>query len=323
MLAALLFAPTLLLVGIFVYGFIGFTAVVSVSQGYSPLNENLSATPGILDNYAALMQLPRFQMDLRNILIFTVGVLFFAVVLGLFLAVLLFNAGRGAGFFRSVFMLPYALSFVVTGVVWRWIFTPETGVNLLLQYSGISGLYERATGEPLKPDWITSPEVAGNLNAVLEAAFPSLADVLHAQLGIPLAMIPVIFAATWQLSGFAMGIFLAGMGAIPQEVYEAAETDGANSWQSFFRITLPLLRPSIVVTVVLLAHVALKSFDLIYSMVGTGPGFATDVPAIFVYDQMFRALNYNTGAAASLVMLVLVAVFVMPYLIRTFGKEDS
>lgn len=319
----LLFAPTLAVVAIFVYFFIAFSVRVSVSAAYTPLNPDLTTTPNLLDNYGQLMSEQRFQADLRNIIIFTVLLLVLATAGGLFLAVLVHNTARAAGFFRSVYLLPYALSFIVTGVVWRWIFTPQTGVNLLLEYSGISGLYEQATGQPLQPDWITSPDVVGDLNSVIAGIWPDAADFIQVQLGIPVALIPVIIAATWQLAGFAMAMFLAGLGSVPDEVLEAAKVDGANAWQTFWRVTFPLLRPTMVIVLVLLGHIALRSFDLVYSMVGSGPGFATDVPGIYVYDQMFRALNYNMGAAASIVMLVLVAAIVVPYLWKTYAKEES
>ncbi|RQP12225.1 MAG: sugar ABC transporter permease [Microbacteriaceae bacterium] len=322
-LAAALFAPTLLVVGIFVYGFIAFTLRVSVSKDYNPLNRDLTATPGLLDNYAELMATPRFQASLRNIIIFTIAVLVVSVVVGMVLALIVDKTVRASGLFRSIYLLPYALSFIVTGVVWRWIFTPETGINLLLQASGVSGLYQSVTGEPLKPGWITDPTVAGSVNDLIAAVFPGAADFLQAQLGIPLALIPVVVAASWQLSGFAMAMFLAGLGGIPEEIKEASRVDGAGAWRGFWNITFPLLRPTIVIALVLLGHVALKSFDLFYAMVGSGPGFATDIPGIFVYDQMFRALNYNIGAAASIVMLVLVSVVVVPYLARTYAREDA
>lgn len=322
-LAAVLFAPTLLIVGVFVYGFIAFTLRVSVAKAYSPLTPDLTPTKNLLDNYATLMATPRFQADLRNIIIFTVVLLVIAMVLGMVLALLVNRVVRAAGFFRSIFLLPYALSFIVTGVVWRWIFTPGTGVNLLLQYSGFADLYKSVTGEKLDPGWITDPHVAGSVNGLLTALFPGTADFLQAQLGIPIALIPVIIAAAWQLSGFAMAMVLAGLGTIPEEIVEASQVDGAGPWRSFWHVTFPLLRPTIVIALVLLGHVALKSFDLFYAMVGSGPGFATDIPGIFVYDQMFRALNYNSGAAASIVMLVLVSLIVVPYLARTYAKEDS
>lgn len=321
--AAVLFAPSLAVVGIFVYGFIGFSIRVSVAARYTALNPDLSTTPGLLDNYGELLSNQRFQADLRNIVILTVGILMSAIVLGMCLALLVHATARASGLFRSVFLLPYALSFIVTGVVWRWLFTPGTGVNRLLEISGLSHAYEALTGQALAPGWITDPSVVGDLGKVIGALFPSFTSVVQTQLGIPVAIIPVVLAASWQTAGFAMALFLAGLGAIPDEVTEAARVDGAGGIRLFWSITLPMLKGTIVVTVVLLTHTALKSFDLVYSMVGTGPGFATDVPGIFVYDQMFRALHYNTGAAASVVMLVLVSLIVVPYLARNFAKEEN
>lgn len=320
---SLLFAPTLLIIGIFVYGFIGYTVRVSVSQKFTPLKPDLTATPGLLDNYSTLMATPRFQADLRNIVIFTILLLLLATAVGLFLAYLIHNVAKASGLFRSVFLLPYALSFVVTGVIWRWIFTPQTGINLLLQNSGISDLYKGITGQALRPDWITDPNVVGSVNGLLGAMWPEAGHFFQVQLGIPLALIPVIIAATWQLAGFAMALYLAGMGSVSEEILEAAKVDGANGWQTFWAITFPLLKGTTVIVLVLLGHIALRSFDLVYAMVGSGPGFATDVPGIFVYEQMFRALQYNMGAAASLVMLVLVGIIVVPYLLRTYAREDS
>lgn len=322
-LAAALFAPSLVVVGIFVYGFLAFTLRVSVADSYSPLNPDLASTPKLLDNYATLLKTPRFQADLRNIVLFTVSLLVLAMLIGSGLALLVNRVVRASGLFRSIFLLPYALSFIVTGVVWRWLFTPGTGVNLLLQYSGVSAAYQAATGMPLQPGWITDPHVALSVNDVLTGLFPGTAAVLQTQLGVPMALIPVVIAATWQLAGFAMAMVLAGLGGIPEEVVEAAQVDGAGPWRQFWNITFPLLRPTIVIALVLLGHIALKSFDLFYAMVGSGPGFATDIPGIFVYDQMFRALNYNLGAAASMVMLLLVCAIVVPYLARTYAREDS
>jgi glucose/mannose transport system permease protein len=130
------------------------------------------------------------------------------------------------------------------------------------------------------------------------------------------AMIPVAIAASWQLSGFAMAMFLAGLGTISPEVREAAALDGATDWRLYKDIIIPLLNPITISVLVILTHVSLKIFDLIYAMSGKGPGFATDVPGIFVYEMIFRAQRYNLGAAAAIVMLVAVAIVIVPYLAR-------
>ena len=153
------------------------------------------------------------------------------------------------------------------------------------------------------------------VNGALEKVFP-WADALSVKLGIPLALIPIVIAATWQLSGFAMAMYLAGLGTIPGEVKEAALIDGASDWRAYRDIIIPLLKPITISTMIILGHVSLKIFDLIYAMSGKGPGFATDVPGIFVYDKMFGAQQYNLGSAASIVMLVLVSIVIVPYLWR-------
>jgi len=302
--------PTLGVCFCAIYGFIGYSARVSVSRWQGLLPDLRPADPpyGV---YTRMLATPRFQADLRNIVIFTVLFLALAVAVGLGLALLVHNTLVARGFFRSVFLLPYALSFIVTGVVWRWIFTPSTGANLLLSAVGIRP----------GPGWITDPTVAGNLTPALEKVIPG-SDVIQVQLGIPLAVIPVVIAAAWQLGGFAMANFLAALGTVPPELREAASIDGAGAFQYYRRIVLPWLRPMIVVVLVLLGHVALKCFDLVYAMVGTGPGFATDVPGLFVFDQTFRAGKYNTGAAASMVMLIAVTAVVLPYLYRSYVKEQ-
>ncbi|WP_142213132.1 carbohydrate ABC transporter permease [Streptomyces sp. SLBN-118] len=316
-----LVAPSFIGVGIFVYGFIAFTVFISTTERWNPFNHDTTVRDGVLGNYSDLFATPRFQADLRNTVVFTLLFLFVSVAVGMALALLVHHVVVGRAFFRSVFLFPYALSFIVTGVVWRWIFTPQTGVNLLLRATGVSSAYQSLTGKPLQPDWITDPDVVGQLNGVMEALIPG-GTYLHAKMGIPLALIPVVIAAAWQLGGFAMAMYLAGLAAIPDEVREAAMMDGAGPLQTYRKVILPMLRPVTVTTVVILGHVSLKIFDLVYAMAGSGVGFSTDVPGIFVYEQMFRALRYNLGGAASIVMLLLVCAVVVPYLARTYTRED-
>jgi glucose/mannose transport system permease protein len=243
------------------------------------------------------------------------------VIAGFFIALAVHNMGRSKGFFRGVFLLPYALSFIVTGVVWRWLFNPDSGVNLFLQYSGVAAAYKSIKGEELRPEWLTSATTLGDVSALLEKIIPG-GTFIQVQMGIPLALIPVIIATAWQLLGFAMAMFLAGLVSIPDELREASMMDGAKGSRYYRSIALPMLAPIAITTLVILTHVALKIFDLIYAMAGSGIGFATDMPGIFVYESMYKALKYNTGAAASIVMLAIVCVIVVPYLIHT-NKETK
>jgi glucose/mannose transport system permease protein len=310
----MLLAPSAVAVFVFVYGFIGYTFYVSLTNWKSAKPDMTIRQPfGAM--YGDLFAQTRFQIDLRNTVVFTAAFLLMAVLGGLALAILLDRHIKGSGFFRSVFLFPYALSFITTGVAWSWIFNPETGVNLLINATGANELLEAFGVGPLKPGWITDPTIAWQLNAPIAAVFPPAAE-WSLKLGVPLAMIPVAIAAAWQLSGFAMAMFLAGLGTISNEVREAAALDGASDWRLYKDVIIPLLNPITVSVLIILTHVSLKIFDLVFAMSGKGPGFATDVPGIFVYAMIFRAQRYNLGAAASIVMLAGVAAVIVPYLAR-------
>lgn len=317
----LLLLPSFIVIAIFVYFFISTTLYISLSN-WRTLKRDLTLREPVYQTYVDMFTMPRFQADLRNTVVFTVLFMTLAIVLGLSLAILLDRKIFAGTVFRNVFLFPYALSFVVTGVAWRWIFNPETGINLFFQILGINSLLTQLGIEPLKPGWITSPEVVLQVNDALARVWPAAAN-LQVKLGIPLALIPVAIAATWQLSGFVMAMYLGGMATISNDVREAARIDGASEWQIYRRVIIPILKPVTVSVAVILLHVSLKIFDLVFTMSGVGPGFATDVPAIFVFEMMFKATRYNLGSAASIMMLVLVGLVIVPYLASTLREEAS
>jgi glucose/mannose transport system permease protein len=248
-------------------------------------------------------------------------VLFLSASIGFGLLLALFLDRRLLGYtvLRNIFLFPYALSFIVTGIAWRWIFNPETGINLLFDGLGINKWLVSIGAAPFKPGWTTDPSVLFSINDALGHVFPE-AQKLSVHLGIPIALIPVVVAASWQLTGFAMSMYIAGLATVPHELREAARIDGATEYQVYTKVILPLLYPVTVSTAIILGHVSLKIFDLIFAMTGVGPGFATDVPGIFVFDMTFKATRYNLGAAASIVMLLLVALVIVPYLWRSLRK---
>lgn len=317
----LLLLPSLIAVAIFVYVFIGTTFYVSISN-WRTLKADLSVRQPPYQTYVDMFSMPRFQADLRNTVVFTVLFITMAILLGLFLAILLDHKVFGRAVFRNVILFPYSLSFVVTGVVWRWLFNPETGVNLFLDIFGINPLLEQLGFAPLQPGWITNPDVLLGVNNALAYVWPAVGE-LQIELGIPAAMIPVALAATWQLSGFVMAMYLGGMSTISHEIREAARIDGATEAQVYWHVIIPILKPITVGTVVILLHVSLKIFDLVWTMTGVGPGFATDVPAIFVFEQMFRANRFNLASAAAIIMLLLVAAVIIPYLTHTLREETQ
>lgn len=288
-LAFLLVLPSFLAVAIFVYGFIGWTGAVSFTE-WNTLVPNWSWAG--LKNYLYLFNDLRFQADLRNTLVFTVFFILLSAGLGLLLAVLLDRRIRAEGWFRNIFIFPMALSFIVTGVVWQWIFNPSTGINLLLKEWGLERL----------PQWYVDTRVIPGV------------EWGQISFGIPLALIAVVIAAVWQLSGFAMAMYLAGLRAIPEEIREAARVDGANEWQVFRKVILPQLRPVTLSVIIILGHISLKIFDLIYAMTGPGAMFVTDMPGVYMFETTFRGNHYAQGAAIAVIMLILVCALIIPYL---------
>lgn len=316
--ASLALLPSFIMVFIFVYVFISYTIRISFSKSWTPGLQDFTVTKPWFKNYYDLASSSRFQADVRNTIIFTVFFLVISIVAGLFLAIGVSNMNKSKVFFRNLFIMPYAVSFIVTGVVWRWIFNPVSGVNLLFRITGFNSLYLHTFGVPLQPQWMTSPVVSGNVTHLLNHVLPG-SGFITMQMGIPLALLPVIFAASWQLCGFAMAMFLAGLSSIPHELREAAALDRASGFRYYRSIAIPSLIPMAVTTLVMLTSTSLKIFDLIYAMSGSGIGFSTDMPGIFVYETMYKALRYPLGAAASIFMLVAVCLVVLPYLLR-FNK---
>jgi glucose/mannose transport system permease protein len=304
--AALFMAPSLILTFVFVYGFIAFSGWISLSNWKRPTRQDLTLRDPLGATYWEMFQEQRWQASMRNIIVFTVLFLILSVVTGLVLAVLVHRVTVAKGLFRSVFLLPYALSFIVTGVAFRWIFNPNSGINKwLVDIFGIEN----------PPQWSTSTTIA------LSIYHPSGEGFLKVDLGIPVALLPIVVAAAWQLSGFAMAMYLAGLAGIPEEELEAASMDGAGEFKQLRHIMLPQLWPVTVTCLILLLHTALKIFDLVVAMAGSGPGFVTDVPGIYVYDMMGKAGRYDKGTAAALVLLITACIFIVPYLTRIYRKE--
>jgi len=318
LISILLILPSIIAIAVFVYGFIAFTA-------YSSLSKWDSLTPDFtfvgLRNYARLFTIDRFLADLRNTVTFTVLFLIACLVIGLFLAILLDQRIKGEAIFRSIFLFPMAISFIVTGVVWRWLLNPGT---IQTGSSGINLLFEKVGLGFLRWGWFTDPT---SLHIPAESAVGSLlvriglGGLTSPYVGISLAMISVVLAATWQMSGYTMAMYLAGLRAIPDELREAARVDGASEFAVYRHIVLPLLQPITLSAVIVLGHISLKIFDLVVSMTGSGPAFATDVPAFFMWDTTFRGNNFAQGAAIATLLLLVVAVLVVPYLRYTTRAE--
>lgn len=284
-LSFILIAPSILAILIFVYGFIGWTVQVSFSQ-WKGLNPDYTWVG--LKNYLELFSDPRFHIGVRNTLIFTGVFVTGSIVLGFLLAVMLDQGLKGEGFFRSLFLFPMAISYIVTGVVWRWLMNPATGSRT----SGLNLLFSYLNLDFLINQWYTTPEWG---------------------------MAAIALAAIWQMSGYTMAIYLAGLRAIPHELREAAQIDGASEIQIYRYIILPLLAPVTLSALIILGHMSLKVFDLIIAV--AGKQLPLDVPAIYMWQTTFDGLFYGRGAAISILLLTSVAVLIIPYIVYTQKTE--
>jgi len=304
-----LIAPAVIAIAVFVYGMIGWSVWVSFSKAN---DLSFDMTLNGLANYQAIFGNARFQIDLRNTVVFTVFFVGASLVIGLLLANLIDRRIRGEAVFRALFLFPLAISFIVTGVVWKWLLTPSAGVNILF------GLDQAANR------WFTDPTVL-HVGAD-SAAGQFLSDIglgffASTQFGIPVALLSLVIAAVWQMSGFVMALYLAGLRGISEELREAARVDGASEWQVFRRVVLPLLTPVTVTAVIILGHISLKIYDLQQAMTKQGPGFATDFPSSYMWQTAFNDNQFAKGAAVGIVMLVLVATLIVPYLIWNRRQE--
>ncbi|OFW47867.1 MAG: sugar ABC transporter permease [Actinobacteria bacterium RBG_13_35_12] len=284
----LFITPSIVAVGIFVYGFISWTSFISFTKWNNVMPDYTLVG---FENYRKLFNNMRFQIDLHNTFVFTVIFVTSCLLIGLLLAVLIDQRIKGEGIFRNLFLLPMAVSFIVSGVIWRWLFNPG---SFQLGNIGVNQLFEKLGLNFLISGWYTDPNI-----------------------GIK----AVAIAAIWQFSGYTMALYLAGLRGIPLELREAAAIDGANQWKTFYYITLPFLRPITFGAIIILGHISLKIFDLVVAMTGSGPAFSSDVPAFFMYDTTFRGNHFAQGASIAIILLLLVSLLIIPYLITTFRKE--
>ncbi len=236
-----------------------------------------------LDQYERLWSANRWLVSIENLLIFGICSLVFSLVVGFVLAALLDQKIRFENTFRTIFLYPFALSFIVTGLVWQWILTPEFGVQKIVRDIGFSSF----TFDPL-------------FNA----------DIV---------IFGVLFAALWQGTGFVMVLMLAGLRGIDQEVWKAARVDGIPQWKAYIFIVIPMMRPVFITTLVIIAAGIIKVYDLVVAQTSGGPGIASEVPAKYVYDYMFGGQNLGQGFAASTMMLVSVLVVLIPWAYLEFG----
>lgn len=272
-----LVTPSIVLIGLFVYGLIGWN--VKTSLGSQPI----PTAPSGLETYSGLFDEDRWIRDLRNLAVFTVVFIVGSLVMGALMALLLDKGVRGEGFFRSIYLFPMAVSFIASGIVWRWLLNPSSGLNLLLDEAGLDALEN--------PWW-----QAGNWGM--------------AAMAVP---------AVWQMSGYIMALYLAGFRGVPEELREAARMDGAREHQVYRHVVFPNLRPVTLSALVILGHISIKVFDLILAV--SGKQGITETPAVYMWDLIFQSSNQPKGAAIATLLLLGVAVLIVPYLFHTVRSE--
>ena len=270
----LVLSPSFAIVVIFVYGFIAFTFVLSFTDSKMMAKFDFVG----FKNYATLFSLPNWQTALKNLAIFATLYIVVCSAVGLLVAILLDQKIRAEGFIRTIYLYPMALSFIVTGTAWKWFLDPGIGLQAVVRSWG----WESFTFE-----WIKDSDMA---------------------------IYTIVIAAVWQTSGFVMAMFLAGLRGIDNEVMKAAQIDGASTFALYRRIVIPQLRPAFMSAFVVLAHMAIKSYDLVIALTGGGPGTATELPATFMYSYTFTRNQMGIGAASATIMLMAIASIMVPYI---------
>jgi len=269
----LILAPSLAASFIYVFVFTIWTLYISLS------NSSLLPSYGFvgLDNYASLWSNRRWNIAYSNLFFFSAFYIVGAMAIGLALAILIDQKVRGEAIWRTIFLYPLAVSFIVTGTVWSWLYNPTDGIQMLVRSLG----------------WT-------NFNFALASDRNT-------------AIYAIIITGIWQSSGFAMALFLAGLRSVDPDLVKAAQIDGASTFRTYRRVILPVIAPIFLAVAVVQIQFAIKTFDLVAALTRGGPGISTTFPAIYVYDLMFQRGQIGEGAAAAMMMLAALAVVLVPY----------
>ncbi|MBO6638444.1 MAG: sugar ABC transporter permease [Roseitalea sp.] len=278
----LVVAPSGVMLLLFVYGFVFWSFLISLTNSrIVPVYEFVG-----LQQYELLWSNGRWLESIFNLAVFLFLFVAFATFIGLLQAILLDQNIRSENAIRTVFLYPMAISFIVTGVAWKWMLNPGLGIQRLVRDWGY---------ESFEFDWIVDPEMA---------------------------LFTLVIAAVWQSSGFAMALFLASLRSIDDEILKAAKIDGASTFQTYRSIVMPLLRPALFTTVIILVSLALRTFDLMVAMTGGGPGFSSDLPTNFFYQFAFGRSRLGFAAASGIMIFVMVVIVMAPFIYSELRNES-
>ncbi|RUT95472.1 sugar ABC transporter permease [Mesorhizobium sp. USDA-HM6] len=269
----LVLAPSLAASFIYVFVFTAWTLYLSLSDSTLLPSYGFAG----LDNYMSLWSNRRWNIAYTNLFLFSGFYIVGSMAVGLLLAILIDQRIRGEAVWRTIFLYPLAVSFIVTGTVWSWLYNPADGIQALVRGLGWS-----------------------------DFSFALTSDRNH-------AIYAVIITGVWQSSGFAMALFLAGLRSVDPDLVKAAQIDGASVLRTYRKVILPAIAPIFLAVAVIQIQFAIKTFDLVAALTRGGPGISTTFPAIYVYDLMFQRGEIGEGAAAAIMMLAALAVVLVPY----------
>ena len=276
-------APTTIVMIVCMYGFIVWTGLISLTKSRMMPQWEFVG----LDQYVRLFNNPRWDVAVDNLFIFLILFILIALVLGLLLAIFLDQKIRNEGVIRTIYLYPMAISFIVTGTAWKWILNPGLGIEKLVRDLGFVGFEFR---------WLVESDMA---------------------------IYTIVIAAVWQSSGFVMALFLAGLRGVDENLTKAAKIDGASTIRLYWHVILPLMRPVFFTAIVILTHIAIKSFDLVQALTGGGPGYSSDLPANFMYTFSFNRAQIGMGAASAMIMLFGVLAVLIPYLYSELRERKT
>lgn len=276
-------APSFALTLVFVYGFILWTVYLSFSKSRLVPNYEFVG----LEQYYRLWSIPNWYVALTNLAIYGTLYIGFSLVIGLLIAILLDQRIRAEGFLRAVYLYPMAVSFIVTGTAWQWFLNPGLGLDRTMHAWGWTGFTF---------NWLIDPKMA---------------------------IYTIVIAGVWQTSGFVMAMFLAGLRGIDNEIIKAAQIDGASTPKIYWRVIIPQLRPVFLSALIVLAHMAIKSYDLVIALTGGGPGNATEMPSTFMYSYTFTRNQMGVGAASAVIMLMTISALIVPYLYSELREKKA
>jgi glucose/mannose transport system permease protein len=276
-------SPSFALLVWFVYGFILWTLYISFTKSKILPNYKFWG----IDQYFRLWSMDRWHVSVSNLFIYTSLFLILCILIGIVLAILLDQKIRAEGFLRTIYLYPMALSFIVTGTAWKWILNPTLGIEKFFIDIGF---------ENFTFDWLITPGMS---------------------------IYTIVIAGVWQSSGFIMAIFLAGLRSVDDEIIKAAKIDGAGVVSIYTKIILPMMRPVFMSAVVILVHLAIKSYDLVIALTSGGPGTSSDMPAVFMTQFAFHRSEIGLASSSAIMMFLTVTAIVIPYLYSELKREDG